>query len=461
MPAIFSKAHTAFLVRKVATTVALYLSVFVLLVTLASIQDRPTLIFLGAFFLRYVRVFVHFFYFWAYRPAPEPVRPVYSERDVTVILPTVDPHKYLVRCLDSVAANKPSKIIVVTAGRKLKSEVKEVVRTKNLASTTGVIVTAASQPNKRQQVAHAIKKVKTEFIVSADDSVVWPSAKLLRSILNAFEESTRVGLVGTNKRVLRDVHGTLWAQFWNFIGCSYLARHNFEIRATNAANGGTFVVSGRTLGIRTSVAQDPEFLEGYTTETFLSQPLLPDDDNYIHRYMVTHRWDVKIQYTSDARVETSLGTYPRFLSQCLRWARTTFRSNPILLADNITWSRYPWTTPAALVTGMINFALIVDPLLVYLLLQTKLYQEAERPWVICLALVIWILMTKTIKLIPHFLLHPTDVFFFPGYVAFAYFHSVLKFYAMLTLWDVSWSGRKLDELMEEERGLNIDSDDEK
>ncbi len=427
--------------------------------TLAGVKDGSTLFFACAFALRYIRLIVHCIFFWAYRPAPESLNPLYSEKDVTVILPTVDPHKYLARCLDSIVANRPSKIFVVTAGRQLEQETRQVVADwldgyREPILDTKVSVTAIAQPNKRRQVAHVIKMVTTRFIVGADDSVVWPSTSFLRSVLDAFEENPRVGLVGTNKRVFRDFRGSFLEQFWNFIGCIYLARHNFEFRATNAANGGVMVVSGRTLGIRTSIAQRLDFLQGYVDETFLGQLLLPDDDNYIHRYIVNHNWDIKFQYTEDARVETSLGTFPRFLKQCLRWARTTFRSNPVLLAGTATWYRHPWTNFATILTGLVNFALFVDPFLVYLLTQSSLYQESRTPWALVSALIAWILASKLVKLIPHFILYPGDIVFFPGYVLFAYFHSLLKLYALLTAWDVSWSGRQLDQVTESEDETN-------
>ena len=32
----------------------------------------------------------------------------------------------------------------------------------------------------------------------------------------------------------------------------------------------------------------------------------------------------------------------------------------------------------------------------------------------------------------------------PGYILFGYFHSLIKLYALLTVWNISWSGRELD-----------------
>ncbi len=436
--------------RPVAFLLNIVGAVLALRITYPGIKNFACL-----FFLRYLRLIVHIIAFWLYRPAPLPAAPKYSEKDVTVIIPTVDPHSYLTRCLESVTGNKPSAVIIVTAGQKLRQETEAVVEDwlkgrEGKDNSTNITVTDVPAPSKRHQMAQAIGMVNTKFIVGADDSVVWPSENLIRSILNAFEENSKVGLVGTNKRVRRIYTGSFWAQFWNFIGCVYLRRHNFEIRATNAINGGVFVVSGRTLGIRTIIAQDPKFLYGLTHETCLGQPLLPDDDNYIHRYMIKHDWDVKIQYCHEATIETNIGTYPRFLQQCLRWARTTFRSNPVLLAQGKILVRYPWTSFAAIITGILNFALVIDPLLVYLFIRSELYRDSDDRVLLLKWLIAWVLASKLVKLLPHFVDHPGDVVFFPGYVVFSYFHSLLKFYALLTFWNCSWSGRKLDKLTTDE-----------
>ncbi len=81
------------------------------------------------------------------------------------------------------------------------------------------------------------------------------------------------------------------------MGALYLTRHNFEIRATNAADGGVFVVSGRALLVRANVVKDKEFLGRYMNKRFfcgLFGPLAPDDDNFVTRWVMQHGWNIKI-----------------------------------------------------------------------------------------------------------------------------------------------------------------------
>lgn len=55
----------------------------------------------------------------------------------------------------------------------------------------------------------------------------------------------------------------------------------------------------------------------------------------------------------------------------------------------------------------------------------------------------WILLSKMIKIAPHFCDHPSDLRWLPAYVAFAYWHSFIKIYCCFTFWNHSWSGRNL------------------
>lgn len=49
------------------------------------------------------------------------------------------------------------------------------------------------------------------------------------------------------------------------------------------------------------------------------------------------------------------------------------------------------------------------------------------------ALAAWMLMSKWIKLLGHFVRYPVDLLLFPMSVAFGYLHGFLKLYAMFTL----------------------------
>ncbi|KAL2174203.1 glycosyltransferase family 2 protein [Thermothelomyces heterothallicus CBS 202.75] len=419
------------------------------LITWLAAADSHLYWFFALFVWRYLRFLVNLAAFWLYTPAPRPVKPTYTPPDVTVILPTIDPQgENFLETLKSCADNGPAKIIVVTAGDELFSKASALVGTFTSAYPDVEFVVDRTQvASKRAQVALAAPQVETDITVLLDDHVFW-GPRYLESLLCAFEDRA-VGLVGTNKRVRRHRGLGLWGRVWNMLGATYLCRHNFEIRATNTVDGGVFVVSGRTCGIRTEILRHPDFLPGYTNERFffgLFGPLNADDDNYVTRFVVRHGWKIKIQYTEEAVMHTSVGVdkpvATKFLGQCRRWVRTTWRSNLCsLLTDRSVWALQPYCVYAVYLTSLTNFAALTDGLLVYLLAHSSAYSAGTLA-----GLVSWILLTKTVKVFDYFRRHPRDVVLFPAYLAFAYSHGLIKFWALLTFWDCTWSGRRLDRI---------------
>lgn len=396
---------------------------------------------------RYARFILNCIGWVLYKPTPVPKNPTYTpNRHVTVILPTIDPTGVdFQECISTCAQNEPAQIIVITAGDELlvKTE-KAVEKYIKLYPKTNFIVDRALIASKRAQVAVAVPLVSTAITVMLDDHVFWKK-DFLKALLAPFEDP-EIGLVGTNKKVRRLPNLSVWRRFWNMLGATYLYRHNFEVRSANYWDGGSFVISARTCALRTRIVQDPEYLAGYVDERFffgLCGPLNPDDDNYNTRFAVRKGWRIKFQYTDDAEIETTVGVadpvHKKFLGQCTRWARTTWRSNPCsLFTDGSVWAFQPYCVYAVYLTSFTNFALFTDVALVALYNWSK-QATSQGIW----ALVIWILFVKFVKVFEYYKRHPNDWWTFPFYVAFAYYHSLIKLWALLTFWDHAWTGRNL------------------
>jgi Glycosyltransferase like family 2 len=397
------------------------------------------------FIFRYLRLIVHIIsYLFIYKATPAPCQPTYTRSDCTVILPTVDPlNEDFNECLHSISMNSPAAVIIVTVGKENERACMSVIDRLQLCyPATKLTVLTTEIASKRRQVGAAIPLVTTRICVLADDHVFWPSLNFLPIVLAPFEDA-HVGCVGMAKKVRRSPTGLSFRNFFNFLGCVYLERHNSELAATNAIDGGVFV-SGRTSVIRTEIVQDPAFMEGFTNERFFFGkfgPLNADDDNFITRWLVTNHWKIKFQHCKDATIETTLGTYPKFLSQCLRWVRTTWRSNSAsLFTDGTVWTTQPWCVYAVYITSFFNFALFYDAVLVYTLyFHTGFGGNTEALKI----MILWIFASKMVKLIPHFVRCPQDLIYIPGYIVFAYFHSLLKLYAGFTFFVTAWGGRDL------------------
>jgi hypothetical protein len=130
---------------------------------------------------------------------------------------------------------------MATVGTKLEQDLLQIIHTANLSSrfpATEFLVVKTDQANKRKQVSLASSNIDpniTPITVCVDDHVYWGPSFLV-SLLAAFEDP-KVGFVGTNKKVIRDKAGGLWASYTNFLACIYLVRHNFQIRSEPYMDG--------------------------------------------------------------------------------------------------------------------------------------------------------------------------------------------------------------------------------
>lgn len=271
---------------------------------------------------RYVRTIVHFLSHWGYRSIPIPSNPSYTNKDVTVIIPTIHNNfEELKESIQSILACYPFELLLVTTHDKFE---KLVGFAKSLEASN-IRVFSVPIANKRIQVCEAIPKVKTSIIIMADDDVTWPKS-ILPHLLAPFEDG-RIGGVGPNQRVKRVRSGSLGTLMYNWLGAAYIERRNFEISATHGIDGGTSCMSGRTCAFRSEILQSPLFLEGFKTERWGQYQLNADDDNFVTRWLVSHQWKTWIQYNKETEIETTLENNIKFLYQCSRWARSNWRSN--------------------------------------------------------------------------------------------------------------------------------------
>lgn len=295
--------------------------------TTAVTLSGADLLFLFLFIFRYLRFVVHFITgVFLYEPAPQKEKPRYTNRDVAVIIPTVAPHtKEFLRCMETVLANRPVKIVLCGVGDKMRDYVGCVIDLHNFRDRfpeTKMVVVNTKKANKRRQVSRAsfeIDPAEAAISVQADDHVYWKPT-FLASLVRAFEDPA-VGFVGTNKRVIRTKGGGLWQSYTNFLACIYLCRHNFQIRSEPYLDGGVFVVSTRTSALRTSILRSDAFRNGYTDERYLfglRGPLNSDDDNYMTRWMLRNDWKIRIQYGPDTEILTPLGDPASFYGQVRR-----------------------------------------------------------------------------------------------------------------------------------------------
>lgn len=398
--------------------------------------------FVYLFVYRYLRLCVNLWAFWMFRPIPIPEKPTLLPEDVTVILPTLEGEgQELESTIESILMNRPHELILVTVESALHKAMRTIGKMP-AAQHKKLRCLAVKGANKRRQMARAIPEVTTEIIVFADDDVTWPQLTL-RWMLAPFENE-QIGGVVTCQRLRRPESATFSQRIWGFLGALYLERRNFDCAATTYMDGGVPCMSGRTVAYRTKIMQDGAFTSGFTTEKwwFDQYQLNADDDNFLTRWMVSHGWETYMQYHPECEVQTTLEDNPKFLMQCLRWARSNWRSNlTSMFTERHIWRRQPWSTYAVHLTTLAPPALMGDLTLLWLLWMATADWPANSAAVALQLLGGWMFVSKFVKLLGHYGRYPVDFVLLPVSILFGWFHGAIKYYAGWTLHETTWGSR--------------------
>ncbi|KIW08942.1 hypothetical protein, variant 1 [Verruconis gallopava] len=381
-------------------------------------------------FLKYFRLIVNCIAYWCYKPVPLSDEPRFTPNDVTVVIPSLDgDNDELRETVRSVLTNDPHKVILVTIDANL-----EKAESAFLKMSEKIEIHSIPKANKRRQLCKALPLVTTEITILADDDVSWPP-NLLPWMLAPFEDE-KMGGVGTNQRLRREKNPNIW----NFLGAAYLIRRNWDCTACEFMDGGLPCLSGRTVAYRTDIINDPEFIYSFTHETWRSCQLNADDDNFLTRWMVNHGWKTWIQHHRDCEVQTTLENNSKYLLQCLRWARSNWRSNlKSLFVEGTVWRRHPWSTFAVFQTTLTSWSLPYDASMLWLFWQVTSTMQHDTQRIVRILFLFWVvLICRVVKYMGHFARYPEDLKYIMLIPLFGYFHSCsIKLYAMLTMHVVS------------------------
>ncbi|KAI8970699.1 glycosyltransferase like family 2-domain-containing protein [Pilobolus umbonatus] len=300
-------------------------------------------------------------------------------------------------------------------------------------------VLTVPKANKRLQMVCGINATSTEIIVFSDDDAIWKPT-MLTYILACFED-LRMGGVGTSQTVHAvDPNGR--QTMWEILAGFRLTSRNIEIAASTHIDGGVCCLSGRTAAYRTLILKDPAFQYCFTNDLWLGKyPLNSGDDKFLTRWMVSHGWRTYVQICSEAELYSTFKNNWRFLKQVLRWTRNTWRSDfRSLFTERYIWNTHPYVA-FTMVDKLFNpFTLLSGPVLVTLYCVLK--GNPTLPlWNILLSYLGWLLLTRFIKLVPHFVKRPWDIWVLPAWLVFNYYFAVMKIYALFTLHEVGWGTR--------------------
>ncbi|GAB7356425.1 hypothetical protein MBLNU459_g7198t1 [Dothideomycetes sp. NU459] len=378
---------------------------------------------------RYLRLIVSIYAFITFYGRPVPEKLQFSARDVTVVCSSLwrEPDEHMAT-LKNFLSNNPARLIVVASTRSIKDIQVRFAAAGGDFDKIEIIALEPEKMGKKNQMVSALQVIDTPIVAFADDDVHWPVG-FLEMMLACFE-NPQVGAAGPGQRTHRHDQPNLW----NFLAICYLERRNFNTGATNHLDGAVSTLSGRTNIFRTGIIKNDAFYD------YFCDMRNHDDDKSLTRWIYDRGWKIDLQFDPRATIVTTNGsTRDKFWGQCMRWARGHWRGNFRVMSTSSYWyTTHLWSLYAIYISQFQTPALLVDGTLVYLLYHAmKQHSPGLRLAVHC-AFALWLLFTKIVKIIPHFLRHPRDIQFVPIMVLFSYLHGWINVKALFTMNNTEW-----------------------
>ena len=350
-------------------------------------------------------------------------RPITNDYDTTATIVTPvyneDPALFR-RAIESWIVNRPDRIIAVV-------DVTDTTCMAIAAEYPQVEVVPIDIPGKRPALAAGVDRTTTDIVVLVDSDVIW-EPDVLQKIKMPFADP-QIGGVGTRQNMYptNGRRPTLWER----IADIYLdIRYSDEVPATSIMGQAVSCLSGRTAAYRTRMLQSMR--EPFLNETFWGHPCMSGDDK---RYtcLVLQR-GYRTWYQLNARVySTFKPDFKGFQKQRIRWSRNSFRSDLRALWQGWVW-HYPYLAIMLIDKTVAPFTLLIGPIVLVIAMIIG-------NWALVGALLLWWLVSRAFKILPHLVRRPADMLILPIFVGMTYYMSLVKAYALFTINEHKWLTR--------------------
>jgi cellulose synthase/poly-beta-1,6-N-acetylglucosamine synthase-like glycosyltransferase len=350
-------------------------------------------------------------------------RPIQNDYNctATIVTPVYNEDPVLFRiAIESWIANRPDRIIAVI----------DVTDTRCMAIAREypeIDVIPIDVPGKRPALAAGVDATDTDIVVLVDSDVIW-DADVLRKLKMPFADPT-IGGVGTRQNMYPSDgrRPTVWER----VADIYLdIRYADEVPATTRWGRAVSCLSGRTAAYRTHLLQSVR--EAFLNETFLGTTCMSGDDKRYTCLILQRGYQTWNQL--DARVySTFKPDFAGFVSQRIRWSRNSFRSDLRALWQGWVW-RHPYLAIMLIDKTIAPFTLLLGPIVLAVSIVVG-------HWALVAALLIWWLVSRTFKILPHLRRRPTDLLIVPLFIGVTYYMSLIKTYALFTLTQHKWLTR--------------------
>ncbi|KAH6569015.1 hypothetical protein BASA62_005120 [Batrachochytrium salamandrivorans] len=384
---------------------------------------------------RWFWFFVRILAYCLYKPMKPRKHPRFkSYKDVTILIPTIDSGEEIKMALRSWLRNKPAEVIFITIPSALAAL--EALASEVDPERQTVRVITVKKGNKRNQMVAGINQVKSDIIVFCDDDVVWPDT-MVEWLIAPFEDR-QMGGVGTSQTVItKNKHMTIW----EILAAYRITMRNIEVTSSTYIDGGVCCLSGRTAAYRTAILRDPQFQQEFTHEFWRGKyHQHSGDDKFLTRWLHSHSWKTFIQCCPEAELASTFKDDWRFLKQLLRWTRNTWRSDiRSVIFERHIWTRHPFVAFSMVDKFFNPITLIAGPVTVAFLATRP--DTTIPPWAIVVSYLAWLLLTRLIKYMPHFVKRPQDVLAIPVWLVFNMVFMFMKVYCLFTLYVTDWGTR--------------------
>jgi hypothetical protein len=381
--------------------------------------------------------FLKFFASILYRPIPIKNNPILCPNDATIVVPIYFPHKanFLI-CLKSWILSGAYIVLAadITCYEDISNWIEEDDIKKCIMRDDQIKVISVSKPGKREAMWVGLQEVNTEIMAFVDDDSSW-CATVLLSLLSAYENPL-IGGCGTVQRVRQKGK---WRTVTEVMADMRLSMRYREVKATTYMGGYASCISGRTASYRTSVLRRDGFEEFFMNDTFMGRKQSSGDDKCLTRWIFIQP-DVQMwsQVCNECCVLTTFDDGLTFIKQTIRWARNTWRSDitTIFVHGKFIWKKGFWLCIILIDRFISPFTMIGGLILIIYGFIAHWDKYLLVYWVS------WLLFSRGIKLFPHFLRKPWDIFYLPIFIFYNYFSACIKIYALCTLENRTWGGTR-------------------
>ncbi|PIS15668.1 hypothetical protein COT62_02455 [Candidatus Roizmanbacteria bacterium CG09_land_8_20_14_0_10_41_9] len=357
----------------------------------------------------------------------EPQKPGFKT-SVSVVTPVYneDP-KIFFQALHTWDKNKPNEIIAVIDYTD-KQCIDIFKRFNEGKSYAKLIITKI--PGKREALGDGIKRAKSEILALVDSDTIWTTDTLINGI--APFKDAKMGGVATKQSLQKP--STLAQKLF---GARLEQRYWDDFPFLAKVGNQIVCLSGRTAFYRKSALLP--VLDKMLHEKFMGEKVVSGEDKRLTYLIEEAGWKTTYQSTSQVSTvgERKIST---FINQQIRWTRNSWRNDLTALFQGWVF-KYPIYAIYLIDRAIQPFTLLISPIYFVISLIFGL-------WIPVFTILVWWLISRSIKMYPYLKKYPRDVVILPYYIFFNFMTAYIRIYALLSIntqgWITRWHKSRLN-----------------